>query len=699
MRLPIHASGLRVPWRKVAPAAVACLAASTLATLPTQAQQASAGAATASITVNANENLGTIPSTAYGLNQAVWDSQMNSANSVSMLSQANVGMMRYPGGSYGDIYHWQTNTAPGGFVAPGTDFDSFMSTAKAVGAQPIIIANYGTGSPQEAADWVKYANVTKGYGVRYWEIGNEVYGDGYYGADWEADNNTKGPAAYANNVLQYASAMKAVDPSIKIGAVLTLPGNWPDSVVGSSDSGDWNHIVLSLAGSAIDFVIVHWYPSASGTAAMLGEPSQVAGELAQLRQEIDQYAGPDGPSIKIAMTETNSNVDEDTQPDALFGADTYFTALEQGVFTVDWWDTHNGAGTISTAPDGATDYQDWGVLSSGGCVGSTCEPAMNTPFPTYYAISMLSRVGRPGDQMVRAGTDQAMVTAHAVRQANGKLAVMLVNKDPSNAYAVNLHYAGYTPSTATPTVYTYGDEASAITSASQGTSASQTLPPYSIETVVLSPSGQGVSSLSAPGSPSVSQVTDTGATVSWAPSGGGQVTRYEVYRQFGTTSELLAESTSTSATIANLTPGTGYTLNVLATDQNGNLSPASTPVRFSTGSPASSTCAVDYQVTNGWGSGFVASLSITDTGPNPIDGWSLTFTFPSSTESVSSGWNANWTSDGQHVEATNVDFDANLAANAGNSASIGFVGANTGAYPSPAAISLNGTVCTTTYTD
>ena len=44
--------------------------------------------------------------------------------------------------------------------------------------------------------------------------------------------------------------MKAVDPTIKIGAVLTLPGNWPDSVVASGDSGDWNQTVLSIAGSA-----------------------------------------------------------------------------------------------------------------------------------------------------------------------------------------------------------------------------------------------------------------------------------------------------------------------------------------------------------------------------------------------------------------------------------------------------------------
>jgi cellulase/cellobiase CelA1 len=107
---------------------------------------------------------------------------------------------------------------------------------------------------------------------------------------------------------------------------------------------------------------------------------------------------------------------------------------------------------------------------------------------------------------------------------------------------------------------------------------------------------------------------------------------------------------------------------------------------------------VDYQVTNGWGSGYVASLTVTNTGPSPINGWTLTFAFPATTESLSSGWNANWSASGQNVHATSLSWDANLAANGGNSVSIGFVGNNSGAYPSPAAISLDGTVCTTTYT-
>ena len=699
----VRARRLTAARRRPAIIAALLLTAGALSAAPavaaaTAAPAPAAGPATVNVSVNANEGLGTIPSTAYGLNSAVWDSQMNVPQVQGLLQQAGVEMLRYPGGSYGDIYHWQDNTAPGGYVAPGTGFDSFMGTVKKIGAQPMLIANYGTGTPAEAAAWVQYANITKGYGAKYWEIGNELYGNGYYGADWEADNHaSKSPATYAANVLQYASAMKAADPSIKIGAVVTLPGNWPDSVVGSGDSGDWNRIVLAAAGSAIDFVIVHWYPGGSGTASMLNEPAQVSGELAQLRQEIDQYAGPNGAHIAIAMTETNGGVDEDTQPDALFAADTYLTALENGVFTVDWWDTHNGPSAIATAPDGATDYGDGGVLSSGTCVGTTCEPPLNTPFPTYYSLAMLSKVGLPGDTMLRAGTDQQLVAAHAVRNANGDLSVMLVNKDPANSYQVSLHYAGFTPSAATPTVYTYGDEASSITSAAQGTASSQVLPPYSIETVVLAPQAGTQSALSAPGTPSASNVTGTQATISWAPSTGGQASRYEVYRQFGTDSELLGDSTSGSFTVNNLVPGTSYTLNVLATDQGGFLSMPSAPVTFTTSTPSTSTCAVTYNVTQGWGNGYVANISVTDTGPNPIDGWTLAFTFPASSESLSSGWNGNWSASGRSVQVTNLSWNGTLAANGGNSADIGFVGANNGAYPSPAAFTLNGTVCTTTY--
>ena len=56
-----------------------------------------------------------------------------------------------------------------------------------------------------------------------------------------------------------------------------------------------------------------------------------------------------------------------------------------------------------------------------------------------------NKTGQPGDTMVNAGTDNPLVSAHAVRNANGDLSVMLINKDPVNSYQVNLDYAGFTP--------------------------------------------------------------------------------------------------------------------------------------------------------------------------------------------------------------------------------------------------------------
>jgi hypothetical protein len=107
---------------------------------------------------------------------------------------------------------------------------------------------------------------------------------------------------------------------------------------------------------------------------------------------------------------------------------------------------------------------------------------------------------------------------------------------------------------------------------------------------------------------------------------------------------------------------------------------------------------VTYDISGGWASGFVANISITNTGPGAITGWTLAFRFPTSTESVSSStWNANFAVDGQNVLATPVASNTYLAPDSGNTISIGFVGNQTGANPSPAAFTLNGTVCATTY--
>ena len=641
---------------------------------------------TATVTVNARAGLATVSDTAVGVNHAVWDSQLGTDTVADLYAKAGVGMMRYPGGSYGDIYHWQDNTAPGGYVAPNTDFDTFMGGVRRAGAQPIVIADYGSGTPQEAADWVRYANVTKGYGAKYWEIGNELYGNGHYGSSWETDHHAdKSPTAYADGVVAYSEAMKAVDPTIKIGAVLTTPANWPDGLVGGGDSATWNRTVLSIAASHIDFVVLHWYPTGATAADELARPDQVNDMIYLVRQEIDRHAA--GRDIGIALTETNTAVGMDTQPGALFAAETYTSLLANGVFTVDWWDTHNGPTAVSTVA-GQTDYGDSGLLSSGTCVDGGCEPALNTPFAPYHALSMLGAFARPSDQFVRAGSSQSSLNAYAVRRANGDLALLLVNKDPDNARTVAIDYAGYTPSNAMPTVSTFANGASAITTTSAGTATSQTLPPYSLTTVLLHPAAPTTGRPAAPAQPSAGAVTDRTATISWPASDAG--VKYEVYRQLGTTSEELGETTGTSLAVGNFDPGTRYTVNVVARNGSGAVSWPSPPLTFTTTAPARSTCSVRYADTNDWASGFVGSVDIANTGPAPLDGWTLAFTWPTAWQQVSSGWNGTWTQDGTTVVVTGTGA---LAPNAVVNA--GFVAGYSGPNVPPIAFTLNGTVCET----
>jgi hypothetical protein len=263
---------------------------------------------------------------------------------------------------------------------------------------------------------------------------------------------------------------------------------------------------------------------------------------------------------------------------------------------------------------------------------------------------------------------------------------MMVNKDPDNAQTVTLGYAGYAPSDAVPTVSTFTNGAGAITTATAGTATSQTLPPYSITTMVLHPAGSTAGLPAAPGQPSAGTVTDRTATISWPASGSGL--KYEVYRENGTTSEELGETTDTSLTVANLNPGTRYTVNVLARNGAGAVSWSSPPLTFTTGAPAQSTCSVHYADTNDWASGFVGSIDITNTGTATLNGWTLAYTWPTQYPQVTSGWNGTWTQTGTSVTVVG---SGTLGPNA--KVNVGFVANYNGPNQPPIAFTLNGTVC------
>lgn len=515
-------------------AAVLAVAAVAGATVAGTSEAGAAANMAVNVSVAPGQSLAAVPRTAIGINGSTYDASLLDSAVPRLLRNVGISLVRVPGGTESDEYDWKTNTDVIFGNKEAVDFSQFMSVIRKAGAQAMVTVDYGTGNtigqqdgtgetgPQVAADWVRFANVTHHYNVKYWEIGNEVYGNGTFGANWEPDASCQtasgmpvtlgsepsqtfgcGPAAYAANVKQYIAAMKAVDPRISVGVVLTAsgaPNNWPDGVTNAQSPQSWNQTVLSALGSEIGFADVHWYPQNPSNvtppgptdAGLLAATQQIPQSVSALRAEFAEWTGR--ASIPIMITETNSvssNVGKQSLSvvNALYLEQDYLTWLENGVQNVDWWQIHNG---IVTSGDngpglfGSATYGDYGVLSDASC-GTTptgtkiCEPPAETPFAAYYGLQLLSHFIQPGDVLVSATSSQSLVQTYAVRTRDGRLRVMVVNDDPSNSYDVTLSAPGYSVAAGAPVLF-YGSSSSHV----QKLSAQPAVPAYSVTVYTLS---------------------------------------------------------------------------------------------------------------------------------------------------------------------------------------------------------------------
>lgn len=103
---------------------------------------------------------------------------------------------------------------------------------------------------------------------------------------------------------------------------------------------------------------------------------------------------------------------------------------------------------------------------------------------------------------------------------------------------------------------------------------------------------------------------------------------------------------------------------------------------------AAAGCRVDYTV-NQWNTGFTGNVTVTNLG-GPLDGWALQWTFPAG-ERLSQGWNAEFSSSGADVTATNTAWNAAIPT--GGTVSFGFNATHTGTVGVPQNFTLNGTAC------
>ena len=379
-------------WRRVAAGLAiaalvsACGSSGTPAPTPTP-KPTPAPTPTAGLFVDAGSDQGPISPLVYGTNigPTLWppfDLQ-------PQVQAAKLTTLSYPGGNYGDLYDLQ----PFGI-------DTFIAYCRTLGAEPRIVVRLKGSTPANAAESVKYANVTKGYAVKYWGIGNEAdlyanddpsYTVDKYDADWR----------------EFAQAMRAVDPSIKlIGPdVSQFTANPTDAFMKARVA--WMSSFLKANGDLVDIVSIHRCPLPKDINTPITVDDLRAGGkewdqiIPTLRTLIKTQTGKDLP---VAVTEINSSWvanngtdwSMDSHMNAIWFADVLGRLIEQKVLMVDQFAI-------------ATQY---------GIVGGL---AIN---PIYYDYLMY---GQFGTKLVRSASDDPLVSVYASKRSDGTLAVMIVN--------------------------------------------------------------------------------------------------------------------------------------------------------------------------------------------------------------------------------------------------------------------------------
>ncbi|MEY4903788.1 MAG: hypothetical protein RLZZ292_1603 [Bacteroidota bacterium] len=188
---------------------------------------------------------------------------------IEALKKMKIPLLRWPGGCFADTYHWKDGIGPKdnrpsminvwwGGITEDNSFGThdFLNMCEEIGASPYLAANVGSGTVQELIDWTRYVNFGEGspmsklrkengrekpWNVKYWGVGNEVWGCG---------GNMK-PDYYANLYRQYATFMTNWGNDNKIFRVA--------SGANSTDY-NWTEVMMrDIPHNMLEGVAVHHY--------------------------------------------------------------------------------------------------------------------------------------------------------------------------------------------------------------------------------------------------------------------------------------------------------------------------------------------------------------------------------------------------------------------------------------------------------
>jgi hypothetical protein len=357
---------------------------------------AQGGETPAQIAVQAGRELWRIPPGVRGFN--FWGTRSDAAFTPEY-QKIGLNLLRFPPGQAGD-------QEP---VSQELINDSAKVT-KAVGGDMVVEVQLRGGTPEQAAKSVRYANIDKKYGARFWEIGNEP--DLYQQRAGEPDF---GPAWYNERFRAYAQAMKAEDPGVKLfGPVL------------SNKLDEWMRPFISACGDIADGLSWHFYGgnSKQSEAALLASTANFDQQVAKVRGWWqDPAVNPKGHTrqVPLLISEYGASYDSNSPKNLTSHAATVWIADMLGHL-------------VTQRIDMAAFFALWGISFHG------VWDNRGKIRPVYTTFLLFSQFG---DRLLKADSDQPLLPAYAALRPDGALSLMLVNKDPATTYRATIDLQGF----------------------------------------------------------------------------------------------------------------------------------------------------------------------------------------------------------------------------------------------------------------
>lgn len=233
---------------------------------------------------------------------------------IEAIRPLNPPLLRWPGGNFVSGYHWVDGIGPveqrprrielAWHSEESNHFgtDEFIAYCRILGTEPYICVNMGTGTMDEAMAWVEYCNGTgntywanlrrqhgheEPYNVKYWGLGNEMYGRWQIGALSAED--------YVKKAREFAKVMKWVDPNIQLVSC------------GNTGWTDWDRVVLEGLAPHINYHSIHIYTGSNDYYSNILAPHQAERALRSCQTFIDnvRYTQKIEHPIYVAYDEWN----------------------------------------------------------------------------------------------------------------------------------------------------------------------------------------------------------------------------------------------------------------------------------------------------------------------------------------------------------------------------------------------------------